>query len=356
MLELEDHKFKYFFDLSPDLMCIAGYDGYFKRINPAVSNLLGYTESELFSKPINEFVHPEDKLITSQVRKELTKRNPLHYFENRYITSNGDVVWLSWTSLPVESEQLIFAVAKNITHKKFLEHERNDHLLKLTNVNKDLKELTYSATHDLRSPVTNLMAIFEMMNLANIKDQETLEYLSIMKDSLERLKNTLENYIDGLIQKDSVPIQTDIVPFQYSLDRVVYSISSLITDTKTTIETDFSELEFVIFNFSYMESILLNLITNAIKYSKPGSHPKISIRSKINGDKKQLLVSDNGVGFDLPKIKDKIFGLHQKFNDRSDSKGVGLYLVHSHIKNLGGEIQIESKLHEGSTFTMTFKD
>src|SRR5207247_2022497 len=140
---IDSYKLETFFELSPDLLCIAGFDGYFKRINPAVSKLLGYTNEELYSKPINEFVYRDDMDITSKVREELTKSNPLFNFENRYLTKSGEIVWLSWTSLPVDSDKLIFAIAKNITHKKKLEEERNLLLANLTKINKDLKQLAY---------------------------------------------------------------------------------------------------------------------------------------------------------------------------------------------------------------------
>ena len=105
-----------------------------------------------------------------------------------------------------------------------------------------------------------------------------------------------------------------------------------------------------------MESILLNLITNSIKYAKPGISPVISISSrKLNG-KNQLFFSDNGLGFDMDAVKGKIFGLHQKFHNHIDSKGIGLYLVHNHVTSLGGEIIVESKINEGTTFIITFKD
>ena len=94
---MKSSKFNYelYFDLSPDLLCIAGYDGYFKKINPSVSNTLGYSMEELYSKPINDFVYHDDKDITERVREEWTKSKPLHNFENRYQTKSGDIVWLS---------------------------------------------------------------------------------------------------------------------------------------------------------------------------------------------------------------------------------------------------------------------
>lgn len=112
---------EYYFELSPDLLCIAGYDGYFKKINPSVSKTLGYSNEELFAAPINSFVHPHDRKITEQKRDELRNGNVLLQFENRYITKNGSIVWLSWTSIPIERDKMVFAIAKNITYKKELE-------------------------------------------------------------------------------------------------------------------------------------------------------------------------------------------------------------------------------------------
>src|ERR1700710_1012828 len=86
-----------FFELSPDLLCVAGYDGYFKKINPTVSKTLGYTDEELFARPIDSFVHPEDRVITSKKRGKIIEDNALLNFDNRYITKSGEIVWLSWT-------------------------------------------------------------------------------------------------------------------------------------------------------------------------------------------------------------------------------------------------------------------
>jgi len=116
----------YFFELTPDLLCIAGYDGYFRKINPAVSKTLEYTDEELMSRLISSFVHEEDRASTAKSRNEVIIKNnePLLNFENRYVTKSGKIVWLTWTSTPIESEQLVFAIAKNITLRKKLEEQQ----------------------------------------------------------------------------------------------------------------------------------------------------------------------------------------------------------------------------------------
>jgi PAS domain S-box-containing protein len=350
------YNFELFFELSADLFCIAGHDGYFKRINPAVSKLLEYTNEELFSKPINDFIYFEDVDTTSKARDGIIKSNPLLNFENRYVTKSGKIVWLSWTSMPFDSDKLVFAIAKNITHKKELEQQRNLNLANLTKHNKDLKQFTYTTAHDLRSPVNNLLSVFSLLDFSKINDQKTIEILEILKLAGEKLNHILNENVDVLIQKDTLNVEIEELNLNESLNEVLGSINALIQNSKVTITVNFSEVEKIKFNKTYLKSIFLNLITNAIKYAKPDVPAIISIYTTKFKGINQLILSDNGVGFDMDKVKDKIFGLHQKFHNHIDSKGVGLYLVYNHVTSLHGQIAIESKLNEGTKFIISFKD
>jgi PAS domain S-box-containing protein len=345
-----------FFELSLDLLCIAGYDGYFKKINPAVSSLLGYSKEELFARPINEFIYVEDKDITSKYRESLKNSIPLLNFENRYIKKNGEVVWLSWTSIPVDSEKLVYAIAKDITYKKEIEDERNLLLTNLTKINNDLKQLTYATSHDLRSPVDNLLSVFNLLDVSKIQDNETIEFIAILKSTTNRLKDTLNNYVETLSQKDTMDIHVEELNLNTSLNVVLRSINSLIQSSRAIINVDFSAFETVKFNKAYLDSIFLNLLTNAIKYAMPDSCPVISIFSRRTAGVNQLIFSDKGLGFDMDAVKNKVFGLHQKFHNHIDSKGIGLYLVYNHVTSLGGHITLESKINEGAMFIISFKD
>lgn len=345
-----------FFDLSPDLLCIAGFDGYFKKINPTVSKTLGYTNEELFSRPIDDFVHIEDRVVTSQKRDNIRQDNALMNFENRYVTKSGEIVWLSWTSMPLKSEQLVFAIAKNITHKKKLEEDRNVLLGSLTRINNELKQLTYSTSHDLRMPVANLLSVFSLLDISKIQDEETLEFIGMLKKSTENLKGTLDSYVDRLNQKNVLSTETGEVDMAECLDGILHALSALIMHSKAQISIDFSAFNKVKFNKTYLESIFLNLLTNSIKYAKPDGFPVINICSAIENSEKQLIFSDEGQGFDLENVKDNVFGFNQKFHDHADSKGIGLYLVYNHVTSMSGRIAIDSKLNEGTKFTISFKN
>jgi PAS domain S-box-containing protein len=344
------------FDISPNLLCIAGYDGYFKRINPSVSKLLGYTEEELFSRPINDFVYEDDKERTSEARKNLHKNEPLLHFENRYVKKNGEIVWLSWTSMPEENKQLVFGIAKNISGRKKLEEERSLLYENIAAVNKELKLFAQATSHDLRSPLNNILTIFNLLDVTTITDPGTLQLIELLKSTTRQLRETLESYITDLIKKDTAAKKIEAFNLEKSLHNVIRSIYSLVEESNATISTDFSAFDRIDFNKTYLESVFLNLLTNAIKYKNPEQRPHIRVYTKHANQKRQLVISDNGLGFDYEKVKDKIFGLYETFHNHPDSKGIGLYLVHSHVTAMGANIEVESKVNEGTTFTITFKN
>ena len=351
----ENFNIERFFDLSPDLLCIAGYDGYFKKINPAVSKLLGYTNEELLAKPIHEFIYHEDRDITARLRNNLLDDIPLLNFENRYVAKSGEIIWLHWTSMPISSDKVVFAIAKNITDKKKQEADRNLLLTNLTKLNDDLKQLAYMTSHDLRTPVGNLLSVFTLLDVSKIQDEETLEFIGILKTTTDSLKNTLNSYVDALIDKNRSNVNVEELDFNSCLSTVLESMRLIIKNSKAVITADFSKVKTVIFNKAYLESIFLNLITNSIKYAKPDSVPTISITAKKHARGTQLIFADKGMGLDLKKVKGKIFGFNQKFHENADSKGIGLYLVYNHITSLGGSISIKSKVNEGTKFTISFK-
>jgi PAS domain S-box-containing protein len=345
----------HFVQLSPDMICIASYDGFFKKINPAVSKTLGYTHEELLARPINDFVYSEDKVATHESRESVKRSIPLIDFENRYVTKSGDIVWLTWTSIGIEEQQVVFAIAKNITHKKRLEEDRNTLLTSLTVTNNELKQLAYTTVHDLRSPVNNLMTIFGMIENKRIDNEDVSELIDVLKQSTENLHNILNDHIDTLIQKRSLNIQVGPVSFTETVNTIQRSLKSLIVDTRTEIIVDFDAVDEITFNKAYLESIFLNLISNSIKYAKPNTYPHIYIHSQKTNDLVTLSFKDNGIGIDMKKVKDRIFGFNQTFHDNKDSKGIGLYLVNNHLTSLGGHIEIESEVNEGALFTITFK-
>ncbi|MEX0661568.1 MAG: PAS domain-containing sensor histidine kinase [Balneolaceae bacterium] len=351
-----DFNYELFFELSKDLVCIAGYDGFFKKVNSTVCNVLGYTKEELYSRRIEDFVYEDDRENTTKSRNYVKKSNTLFNFENRYVTKGGEIVWLAWTSHPVGKDELVFAIAKDITHKKRLEVERLVLMEKITSLNQELKQLSLTTSHDLRSPLGSLLMIFDLLDVSKISDQETVKLLELLKKTGEDLKESLNTYVDLLSEKVNERKKVEEVFLDEILKKVTQSISSLIETTQTTIRVDFSKVEKINFNNSHMESVFLNLISNSIKYSQPDISPEISIYTEKQDGTIRLIIEDNGRGFEMEQAKGKIFGMNQTFHTHKDSKGVGLYLVHNHITSFGGTIDVESEINEGTRFVISFED
>ena len=350
-----DVDYQRFFELSRDLLCIAGSDGYFKRINPAVSALLGYSEEELYSRPIDAFVHPDDRMHTRTSRESLP-HSTLRNFENRYLTKGGDVVWLAWTSQWIDESGLVFAVAKDVSHKKRLEIERVALVDELTRLNLDLKSFTLTTSHDLRSPLNNLLLVSDLLEAEQIEDPVTVDLIGMIRKSADVLHVNLNKYVDALSGTSGDSTLREVVCLSESLDTVLESISALIDSSKATLTSDFSRLNHVVFNRTFLDSVFLNLVTNAIKYSRPGISPVITIYAEQGDGVRRLVIGDNGLGLHLPDVKERLFGLNQTFHSHTDSKGVGLYLVHRHVTSLGGHIAVESVVGQGTTFTISFPD
>lgn len=350
--------YDHFFEISLDLLCIAGFDGYFKKVNQAVCDTLEYSADELYSRPINSFIHPDDRVSTRERRESLHRSKPLFHFENRYITKTGRTVWLSWTSKPVIEEKLIFAIAKDVTHKKKIEEERLGLMSQLSQLNEQLKQVTLKTSHDLRSPVNNLLSVFSLLDVSDIEDIQSKRAIELIKLAGDNLKETLNKSVDMLKESLLQIHPPETVDFKTALNSAVASIQQLVDSSGTQIYTDFSDVQQVVFNSTYLESIFLNLITNSIKYSNPDESPEIKIRTRrIEHTAVQLILEDNGKGFDAKTMGKDLFTLKHRDKNTAesvDSKGVGLFLVHNYITSYGGSIDVESDVGKGTRFTLTF--
>ncbi|MCH8524549.1 MAG: HAMP domain-containing histidine kinase [Balneolales bacterium] len=221
--------------------------------------------------------------------------------------------------------------------------------------NDKLTQLNYTTSHDLRAPVSNLISIFSLLDVSHVNDEETRQLIELLRLSAESMKVTLDNHVDEIKSQDSRLIELTDVSISDAIDTVKKTLKSLIRDAEATFHIDLSAFDSVRFNPKYLESIFLNFISNSIKYAHADRSPEIQIRTAFDEGRKALFFSDNGIGFDSKKQKDRVFGLNKTFHDNKDSKGIGLYLVYNHITSLGGSITVDSKIDAGTTFKITFR-
>ena len=250
----------------------------------------------------------------------------------------------------------ILLATQNISEQKKNETEKELLIEELMHNNNDLKQFSYITSHNLRAPLSNLLGILQLLDMSSITDPMASLLLKNFKDCTLQLNDTVNDLINVLIIKNNVNTKRETLSIPQTLERVISSVQNTVNTADAEIQHDFKEVENIEFNKSYLESILLNLLTNALKYSSPDRKPLIKVYTKKVNDVTKLFFSDNGLGIDMERHKDKIFGLYQRFHDHADSKGLGLYMVNSQITVMGGEIEVESHVDKGSTFIITFKN
>ncbi|MCW3080441.1 ATP-binding protein [Segetibacter sp.] len=257
---------------------------------------------------------------------------------------------------PWGSINKILIASQNITEQKRNETEKEMLIEELTQNNSDLRQFSYITSHNLRAPLSNLLGIIKLLDTSLITDPMTILLLKNFEECTLQLNETVNDLLNVLIIKNNVNAKKEPLDISKIFERVLHSVQTAVEKKQATISTDFDDASEVLFNRTYLESILLNLVTNAVKYSSPDRALEIKVKTKKTTDGVILYFADNGLGIDLQRYKDRIFGLYQRFHDHADSKGLGLYIVNSQIRVMGGEIDVESEVDKGTTFIITFKN
>lgn len=191
---------EYLFEVAPDLFCIVGFDGYFKKINRAVSKVLGYSEEELFASPMINFVHPEDRIRTAEKCTALLNGHCLLNFENRFLNKNGDMVWLNWTSVPIKRDSIVFAIAKDITYRRQLEeYERISLILEMINDDYNSRFRHLNSSVDRSSGTFKVAERQKSIEEPSQSDQLWLgSFEKIVREHIGKADLNLELISDGL--------------------------------------------------------------------------------------------------------------------------------------------------------------
>ena len=242
----------------------------------------------------------------------------------------------------------------NNTFRKNAEIEREKIISDIIRQNKELEQFAYIVSHNLRSPVANILGSTDMLkdNFLAPEDQKILmESLDISVHKLDNVIHDL-NYI--LQVKNPMNEKKEIVYFTNIINDIRLSISDKIRTENAEINCDFADANEIIIVKSYLYSILYNLISNSIKYRRQDVAPVISIISKKIKNTIQIVYTDNGIGMDLEKLHGQLFGLYKRFHFHTEGKGMGLFMVKTQVETMGGSIGVKSEINKGTEFTLTF--
>lgn len=219
--------------------------------------------------------------------------------------------------------------------------------------NAELEKFAYVASHNLRAPVVNIISLLSLYNRENPTAEDNVYIIEKLDSTTKNLHNTLKDLIQ-VVSSKSVGIDTQDLSIEKVYEEVKESINELINDTETTIYTHF-EVKNIYYSHKVLTSILINLLTNSIKYRKPDVPAIVEVSTRLKNGLIELRVSDNGMGINLKKHGEKLFGLFQRFNPSIEGSGIGLHIVKKQVETLGGEIKVESTVNIGTTFYIYIK-
>jgi len=339
------------FRLSLDLMCVAGLDGYFKKVNPAFETVLGYDREELLARQFIEFVHPEDQEATLKEVASLAEGAMTVDFENRYRTQSGDYRWLAWRAAPVVESGLIYAVARDITEQK-----RNQVLLEsrteeLARSNADLEQFAYVASHDLRAPLRSIVSLSKFIeeDLGDAIPEQTRGHLI----ELRRRTNLMKALIDDLLVYSQAGRSAETI-VEVDAARLVRGVAFMLDPPagfEITFEGDPPVFETL---RGPLEQVLRNLIDNAVKHHHQ-DRGKIVVSALDRGDFWELTIHDDGPGITADDYALVLESSNQTEDSRSpQASGMGLPIVQRIVEGFGGEVRLDPGKGRGTRIHFTW--
>ncbi len=358
-LKISETRFKGAFEFSAIGMALVSTEGKWLKVNRSLCDLLGYTEDQLLKKSFQDITHPEDLDIDLQyLAKMLAGELETYQMEKRYYHRNGEIIWVllsvSLVKTPAGDPVHFVSQIADITQRKKSEIEQKELTKKLQRQNRQLADFAQITSHNLRAPVSNLSSLL-MMHQTLKEPAQKASLFGKFRTVINHLSDTLNDLVESLRINQNTEIEKEEILFKATADKICEMLAAEIIESGAQFEFDFERVPTVYYNRTYLESIMLNLISNSLRYRSEKRRPLIRLKTNITDKgETQLSVSDNGLGIDMKRQSRKLFGLHKTFHRNKDSKGVGLFMTNAQVQAQGGEIKATSQVDAGSTFTVTF--
>ncbi|MBI4460424.1 MAG: PAS domain-containing protein [Acidobacteria bacterium] len=354
----------HFFALSLDLLCIAGFDGYFKRLNPAWERAVGFSTEELLAKPYLELVHPEDREATISKAKQLTKGRAVISFENRYRCKDGSYKWLSWRATSSIQQGAIFAVATDITEQKRYQEEielKNRELemrnLEVVRANQMKSQFLASMSHELRTPLNAILGFSELLveQGAGSLSEKQVRYLRHIRAGGEHLLQLINDILDlSKIEAGRMEVHPEDFSVAETMPEVLSIVRPQAMVKKIVVENLVPADITVHADRVRFKQILYNLLSNAVKFTPEGG--KVSIGACRADDFAQLNVADTGIGVPAEEHSSIFEEFHQVGTTTKgvrEGTGLGLAITKRLVERQGGKIWLKSAPGAGSRFYFT---
>jgi PAS domain S-box-containing protein len=362
--KFNEHKFNQAFYLSGLGISLTSLEGYCIESNKMLTKILGYSHEEMSKTKFTDRTHPDDIDKDVELRAKLV-RGEIEAFtlQKRYLHKLGHFVWCSVTVAAVfdnaNAAQFLIVQVQDISESK-----KNIEILKRQKIESDLvkidletkirqlEEFANILAHDLKGPLSNIQMLIDEIK---ITDDEKIKanFMNLLHVSSNDLNETLHDLGGILDIRSNDSLIYEKCDFLDIFKKVQQQFIEEIQQKNATISVEFNVKD-IYYPKIYLESILSNLLSNALRFTATNRTPKIEIHTHLEPEGTLLTVKDNGLGINLPKYKSELFMFKKVFHRGFESKGVGLFLIRYQIESLGGKIDVQSEINTGSTFYVKF--
>jgi PAS domain S-box-containing protein len=339
--------------------------GQITDLNPRYEQIIGRSKKEIQKMGWVKFTHPEDLPQELKLMDQLNKGEISGYkLEKRYIRPDKSIVWVDLTISAFKIrgglDKLYMCIIEDISERKLLEEEQgkakelleyNARMLAIQN--DQLNDFCDIVSHNLRAPLASISMITDYIGKSK-EEEERLLLLNQLKPVVSNLNEIFNELVEALQVEHDHEIQSDEIRLEEVMGRIFERFEAEIQLTGAEIQVDIAATPTIRFPRLYLDSVLSNLISNALKYRSVRRNPSLSVSTLRVENSIVLKVEDNGLGIDLVKHRHNVFKIRKVFHDHPDAKGFGLFITKKQIEALGGNIEVESTPDEGTVFTVTF--
>ncbi len=348
----QEEQLRLVFDNAPNGIGTVSTKGYWLSTNEAMTRITGYSNEELLSKTFEEITHPDDVGIGKEFVDELFRGERESYrLEKRYIHKNGTIIWvdISASAVRVRARKITkFVVQVNdISENKILSNitkEQNQRLLNFAHI----------VSHNLRSHSTNFSLMLDLMNMHEPEATKN-DFFPMLEKASDNLKETISHLNEVTLIQTKINENFEEANLYDYIENNTKSVSAILLDSDFEIQNLVEKKATVSVIPAYLESIILNFITNAIKYRAKNRQSYLKIYLENTENHAILVFEDNGLGIDLKAHSKRIFGMYKTFHKNDDAKGIGLFITKNQVEVMGGKIEVESKVNEGTKFSVFLK-
>jgi PAS domain S-box-containing protein len=329
-------------------------------VNKAECEYLGKKPEEMIGKSDFDLYDPEvAKTSRDEDLQVIRTLKPILGKETISIKKDGEYTNFLTSKIPLFDDEGkingLIGISMDITALKKKEDQLRN-LINITSVqNKKLINFAHIVSHNLRSHSANFSMLLEF--LINEDDEREKEHiLKMLSQASDRLLETLDNLNEVIDINTNVNLEKSPLNLHDNIVKVQQSLSALLEKNQVEVINHVDKDLCVSACSSYLDSIIVNLLTNAVKYKSPERNPVITINAKKHDKYVVFSVSDNGLGIDLERYGGKIFGLYKTFHNNKDARGLGLYIIKNQIEAMGGSITAKSEVDKGTTFNVYFNE